>query len=148
MVEILVNTCVKAIDCEDIIQKLGRQMFESGYVKNSYISAVLDREKTSPTGLRTGSINVAIPHADPTYVNETTIAVATLKKPVAFHLMEDMDQEVDVGMVFLLAIKEPGEQTKFLKKLMSIFQNPNLLEKMMTIKNENILKEKICSLLN
>ena len=35
---------------EEVIQELGKRMFEKGYVKSTYIDAVLEREKTLPTG--------------------------------------------------------------------------------------------------
>lgn len=45
---------------EEVIQELGKRMFEKGYVKSTYIDAVLEREKTLPTGLDIGEMCVAI----------------------------------------------------------------------------------------
>lgn len=61
-------------------------MFEKGYVKSTYIDAVLEREKTLPTGLDIGEMCVAIPHTDSKHVNESNVALAVLKNPVEFRI--------------------------------------------------------------
>lgn len=130
------NAKVKAAHYQEVIRKLGQQLQKAGYVKDSYVNAVIEREKILPTGLRTGSINVAIPHTDLQHVNETVMAVATLDEPVKFHLMEDPSQEVDVDIVFLLGIARPKEQTELLSKLMSIFKDGDRLKKLKEARTE------------
>ena len=141
MDEKLINVNLNVKDSNEIIEVLGRQLLESGFVKETYINAVLKREENLPTGLRTGSVNVAIPHTDVTHVNKSAIAISTLEKPVNFSLMEDPTKEAEVELVFLLAVKEPEEQTKLLKSLMSIFQNKELLDQIKNAKNSRSLNE-------
>src|SRR5699024_3998821 len=141
MVETIINTKTNVKDSDEIIELLGQQLMDSGFVKETYVEAVLKREKTLPTGLKTGFVNVAIPHTDVTHVNKSAIAISTLEKPVNFSLMEDPTKEVDVEFVFLLAVKEPGEQTKLLKSLMSIFQNIELLNQMKNAKDSRSLND-------
>lgn len=113
---------------EEVIQELGKRMFEKGYVKSTYIDAVLEREKTLPTGLDIGEMCVAIPHTDSKHVNESNVALAVLKNPVEFRNMIDPSKKVEVMVVFLLAINDPDSQVTLLSKLMSVFQNVELLK--------------------
>lgn len=113
---------------EEVISELGKRMLKSGYVKNTYIDAVLEREKTLPTGLDIGEMCVAIPHTDSKHVNESNVAVAVLNNPVEFNNMIDPSKKVEVRIVFLLAINNPDSQVTLLSKLMSVFQNVNLLK--------------------
>lgn len=69
-------------------------MFEKGYVKSTYIDAVLEREKTLPTGLDIGEMCVAIPHTDSKHVNESNVALAVLKNPVEFRNMIDPSKKL------------------------------------------------------
>ncbi|NRT32884.1 PTS sugar transporter subunit IIA [Clostridium beijerinckii] len=113
---------------EEVIQELGKRMFEKGYVKSTYIDAVLEREKTLPTGLDIGEMCVAIPHTDSKHVNQSNVALAVLKNPVEFRNMIDPSKKVEVMVVFLLAINDPDSQVTLLSKLMSVFQNVELLK--------------------
>jgi galactitol PTS system EIIA component len=113
---------------EEVISELGKRMLKNGYVKNTYIDAVLEREKTLPTGLDIGEMCVAIPHTDSKHVNESNVAVAVLNNSVEFNNMIDPSKKVEVRIVFLLAINNPDSQVTLLSKLMSVFQNVNLLK--------------------
>ncbi len=62
---------VDATDREDAIRQLGKVMFDKGYVKDTYVDAVITREKSFPTGLPTEEVKVAIPHTDTTHVNSS-----------------------------------------------------------------------------
>ncbi|WP_026885764.1 PTS sugar transporter subunit IIA [Clostridium beijerinckii] len=123
---------------EEVIRELGKRMFEKGYVKHTYIDAVLEREKTLPTGLDIGEICVAIPHTDSKHVNESNVALAVLKNSVDFNNMIEPSKKVQVRVVFLLAINDPDSQVSLLSKLMSVFQNVNLLKQ---IRNSSNIEE-------
>ncbi|MFM2489807.1 PTS sugar transporter subunit IIA [Enterococcus avium] len=45
---------MKPQDYEEMITFLGKKMEELGYVKSTYVPAVLEREKGFPTGLQMG----------------------------------------------------------------------------------------------
>ncbi|MCC0634366.1 MULTISPECIES: PTS sugar transporter subunit IIA [unclassified Clostridioides] len=140
----LISLGLEANDYESIIRELGNKMYQKKYVKNTYINAVLEREKTLPTGLNIGEMCVAIPHTDSQHVNESNVAVGILKNPVKFNSMIDPTDNLDVELVFLLAVKNPDSQVKLLKDLMSVFQNIKLLR---DIKNAST-KEEVAELLN
>ena len=141
MVEKVIRTKLNVQDSQEAIRTLGEILLEAGFVKDTYIEAVLQREQTMPTGLNIGFINVAIPHTDSEHVNQSALALATLKKPVKFKLMEDPSKEAEVEIVFLLAVKDPMQQLDLLRKLMSIFQDQELLTKIQNAENDDELHE-------
>ncbi|MGB9813416.1 MAG: PTS sugar transporter subunit IIA [Thermovenabulum sp.] len=123
-------------DKTEAIEKLAERLESLGYVNGEYKNAVLEREKEFPTGLPTKGVGVAIPHTDIKYVIKSAIAVGILKKPVFFNVMGNPEEEVEVKVIFMLALKEPQLQINILRDLVDIFQNETLLEKIAESKNE------------
>jgi len=136
------------VDKTKVLTVMANRLIDKGYVKESYLPAVLNREEEYPTGLPTNGVGVAIPHADTKHVLKPGIAVATLKDPVKFNVMGNPEQEIDVKLLFMLAIKEPEVQVNILKKLVSIFQAKELLIKLISINCEKELADILNSLLN
>ena len=121
-----------AEDAEDIVNVLGKRLFEGGYTKESFVQAALDREKEMPTGLPlNGSFNAAIPHTDIEHVLKPGVAFATLKSPVIFHNMAVPDETVEVSMVFLLALDQPKAQIGMLQEIAGILQDPQMINDLM-----------------
>lgn len=83
-----------------VIRELGHKLLQQGYVKPGFIESVFEREEMGPTCLQGG---VAIPHADPQYVNKAGVAVATLVEPVEWWGLQ-------VDLVFLLALRVTDRQ--------------------------------------
>jgi len=114
-------------DREEILAKLAGLLYHKGYVKESFLSAVLKREQEFPTGLQTRITGVAIPHTDSEHVVRPALAVATLASPVQFHSMELPEKRIPVEIVLMLAIKKAEAQLDVLKRVMSILNNEKLL---------------------
>jgi PTS system galactitol-specific IIA component len=128
---ILVN--IDADNKEEIIRLLADLLVKNGCIKPEYYDIVIKREEQYPTGLPTEGIQVAIPHGfSEGCVMKPSIGVATLTRPVIFRNMADQDEELSVGIVFLLALTkaDAGE----LDKVMSIFSNGDLLRKLHSAK--------------
>ncbi|TZE81033.1 PTS sugar transporter subunit IIA [Calorimonas adulescens] len=123
---ILINFVAK--DKEELLEKMASIMTQKGLVKKTYIRSILEREKTFPTGLPADGFGIAIPHTYPDHVEETAMVVATLKDPIRFHVMGSPDNEIDVKIVFMLAVKDPNKQIQLLKNLMNIFQDREALQ--------------------
>ncbi|WP_110954666.1 PTS sugar transporter subunit IIA [Anaerosinus massiliensis] len=140
----LIALDVEALNSESIIKELGQRMLAKNYVKDSYITAVLNRESKLPTGLDLGAFCVAIPHTDSEHVNKSNFAVGILKNPVAFHSMSDPTKELEIGLVFLLAVKDAKAQVGLLGSLMKVFQNVELMKQIKSAKS----KDEIGELLN
>lgn len=115
-------------DFASLINLLGGEMENLGYVKDTYVNAVIEREKGFPTGLQMGEYGIAIPHTDKEHVNESAIAIATLKEPITVHSMINPDDQVKVQLVILMAVEDPDGQVKMLSKLMGLFQDIDTLK--------------------
>lgn len=124
------------IDKEQLLEQLGRLLFQNGYVKESYIQAIKEREATFPTGLNTTTYGIAIPHTDSKHVKEATIAVGVVRTPILFQEMGAEDVEVPVRLVFMLAIKEPEKQLETLQAVISLIENEEKMTALVQAKDE------------
>jgi len=115
---------------ESVIRVLGELLLQNGYVADSYIDAVLEREKEFPTGLPTEPFGVAIPHTDCKHVHRTGIAVGVLSNPVEFGVMGSPEGTVQVRIVFLIAVAEPEGQVKTLQNLALFLHRRDALERL------------------
>ncbi|VBB07755.1 phosphoenolpyruvate-dependent sugar phosphotransferase system eiia 2 [Lucifera butyrica] len=125
--EELVFLDYKAQENEELLKNLATILNHKGYVKTSYANAVISRERVFPTGLNTLGVKVAVPHTDPEHVNKAAILVAKLSTPVRFKEMGNSGGDVDVQLLFMLAVTDPKEHLATLSKLMSIFSNGDKL---------------------
>lgn len=138
---------IDADDSTTLLKQMSKKLVEKGYVKNSFVQAVIEREKKYPTGLPTLGVRVALPHTDSKHVIKSRIAIANLKKPVVFKEMGNGIRNVSVELVFMLAIHHPKEQIEVLKKLMNIFSKYEVLLSIKEAKDAseviNILEKQI-----
>jgi PTS system galactitol-specific IIA component len=125
---------------EDIIKKLGKLLFDNGFVKDTYTQAVLDREKVYPTGLQARVTGVAVPHTDTQHVLKPAIAIATLTKPVTFNLMATKDDKVEVEVVIMLAVHDAKLVIPILRKIIFILENDAALTKIKDAENKEEIK--------
>lgn len=121
---------------EEVITKLSNIALERGYVDDTYLTNVLNREKEYPTGLPS-EIPVAIPHIGEGCL-ESFLGVATLKKPVAFQSMGG-GQELEVKHVFLIGVTDPEVQVAFLQKLSGAIQRPEFLQMLSEADSSEVL---------
>lgn len=113
----------------EVIKNLGTLLHENGYVKDSFVQAVLDRENVFPTGLQVSSGDgVAIPHADAEHVKKSALGVAKLSNPVEFRAMGEPDKIIPVSIVMMLAIADPEKTVKVLRKVIYILENAKALQ--------------------
>lgn len=131
---------------EDVMKEVGGVLIKEGYAKESYIKALIKREKEFPTGLDINGVGVAIPHTDVSHVNEAATAIAVLNKPVKFIQMGTDDEPVDVSLVFMLAVVNPSAHIDHLNRILSIIQDTEVLKQLLEVKDKqqiiNIIKEK------
>jgi PTS system galactitol-specific IIA component len=121
-------TDLEAKDSSEAITRLGNLLYQHGFVRDSFVPAVLEREKVFATGLPTPEYHVAIPHTDPEHVIHPAIAIAVLKKPVEFGEMGNPDARLDVHIVCMLAVRQSDSLVTILQNLVEMFQTPGLLE--------------------
>lgn len=129
-----------AENSKDAIETMARELYKKGLVKKEYVDEILAREEIYPTGLYTGEINVAIPHCDYQFVNTKSIAVGILEKPIKFKKMDEPSEDVDISIIIMLAIDEPDNHIAYLTKVFGLVQNQELLNRLYSSNDEEILK--------
>lgn len=113
----------------DAIVQLGELLESTGCVKESWTGAALEREATFATGLPTPEVGVAIPHTDAEHVLKRAIAVGVLPQPVDFGEMGSPENTVPVRIVCALAVSDPDRLVTLLQRLVTLFQTPGLLKR-------------------
>lgn len=137
----LINSFVSVTNCEDAIRKTGKILYDNGFVKDTYVDAVVAREKDFPTGLQLKEIAVAIPHTDCVHVYKPGICITRLNKPITFIHMGEFERCVDVEIIFMMAIQNPSEQIDTLKRMVQIFSNEDVVRKFKDAKtNDQLFK--------
>lgn len=137
---------VEASSSKEVIKIAADELYRRGIVKEDFFEHVLLREKEFPTGLATDKYGIAIPHTDSKYVNRSQIEFVSLKSPVKFKNMGNMSEDVEVTHVFMIAMSQSHEQAETLAKLMGMFSDEELMQRMYECSSkeeyESILKEK------
>ncbi len=136
---ILVNEEVS--DRKEIINKLGKLLYDYGFVKESFTQAVLEREEAYPTGLNARVTGVAVPHTDTIHVLKPAVAIATLKNPVIFHGMGAPETEVEVRVVLMLAVHNPKEVVNILRKIIFVIEDDEAMRKILTANTKKEIKD-------
>lgn len=139
--EDLVILDVEAENYEDAIRQVGALLYNGGYVKDTYIDAVVEREADFPTGLILQDIEIAMPHTAGIHVNKPAVCVAKMKRPVEFGHMGDPDTKVKAEMLFMMAILDPDAQIETLQNMMGVFQNSQAVAEFKAAKTEKELFE-------
>lgn len=131
MKESLIFTGLRETDAEAVMTIVGKAMIREGYAKDSFVQALLDREKEFPTGLDIRGIGVAIPHTDACHVKQEGIALAVLKDPVSFRLMGEENSKIAVRLIFVLTLLHPHSHVERLQNLLNIIQDAAVLEQLL-----------------
>jgi PTS system galactitol-specific IIA component len=131
---------VEAATREELLRKLATKAFERGYVRETFLNAVIEREKLYPTALPTPVLKVAVPHAmDRSHVIKSVIVLAKLKHPVLFKEMGEGVNDVPVDVVFMLAVNGSKKQLAILQKVVGLFSNGKAMQAVKDAKTEQEL---------
>lgn len=134
----LILTDLEVKDSSEAITRLGNLLYKYGYVRDTFIPAVLEREAIFATGLPTPEYHVAIPHTDSEHVIHPAIAIATLKNPVVFGEMGNPEAKIDIHLVCMLAVNQSDSLVTLLQNLVEMFQSAGVLEQVMESDPVNI----------
>lgn len=126
---------------EEVLGFMANTLLSKGYVKETYPNAILKREKEFSTGLPGNGYGVAIPHTDPEHVNQSIMAVGLLKKPVKFKMMGNHDEQIEVELCFMLALKESHSHIQILQRLMNVIQDEAIMKKIKNVASQSELYE-------
>lgn len=113
------------VDGEDALRILALAAVEKGFAHESFIEAVVGRERTFPTGLPLPT-PVAIPHTDPHHVIRPALAALVPVRPLTFGELGGQDRKVEVELVLMLLVTDPKEQVSLLGRLITVLRAPDL----------------------
>lgn len=114
----------------DAIEALCALLEKKGKVNKAYVDCVIEREYAFPTGLPTQPYGVAIPHAFAKEdVLDPCIGVSLLRTPVKFAQAGGIEAtQVDVRLIFLLAITSADTHLQILSTLSKMFTDQQALQ--------------------
>ena len=137
-----------AKDQTDLFEQVASLLEERQIVTPTYRSALIEREKSFPTGLDMEFLgkdlpNVAIPHTDIVHNLTENVVVVRLDQPVTFHNMIAPDKEVQVSLLFFIINNSSSSQTNILAQLMDFFTSNGNLEALSKLDSEDKLYQYI-----
>lgn len=136
MEESVIFLNLEAADSGEVLKKVGTALVSEGYAKDTYVNGLIEREENFPTGLNIDGIGIAIPHTETCHVEKDGMALAVLKKPVKFFQMGTDSESIDVRLVFMLAVKDPGRHLKRLQRILDLIQDSSVLAQLLKAKDE------------
>lgn len=125
---------------DEAFEILARPLDREGIVKPGFLQGIRQREDKFPTGLPTIPFGVAIPHTDPQYVKQNAMSLGILKSPIAFGVMGSDNEQVDVRIIFLLALNEAQKQLNMLREITSIIKNEEVLSSLLGMNKHDIFE--------
>lgn len=126
---------------DELFSFIGKETNTLGLAKDTFESALKEREATYPTGLQLEKIGVAIPHSDAEHIIEEFISVVTVEEPVTFKSMEDANKTVEASIVFVLGLKKAEDQLATLQAIMQVIQDQEVLDSLLEAKNNDEVLE-------
>lgn len=130
---------------KEVLTALADHLYEEGYVTKDYNNSILEREEMFPTGLSTGAINIAIPHADIKNVKKGALCVGITDQPVKFNAMDEPDHKIDVSIIIMMALEEAHGHMEMLRKAVELIKNQNELKKILNAKDSKSAHEILAS---
>lgn len=141
----LIQIGIEASSRDDALKQVARPLVRLGFVAESYPELVCKRESEYPTGLPTLGAPVALAHADADGgVQGSHISLGILNEPVSFQSMEDMEEQLPVRIVFVLAMANAHEHLEMLTSMMQLIKNELLLASLLEVNST----ERACEILN
>ena len=116
----LIRLDCSASDYQKLFHLVAEELVEKDYVTDGYLTALLERERRFPTGLKTRFLNIALPHTDPEVIRIPFIFVVRNDRPITMLQMGDNSETPCQNFLFL-GIKDPKGQVGLLARLMEIF---------------------------
>lgn len=126
---------------DEYFEFVGEKLLSEGFVKETYVEALKNREKEFPTGLNL-PIGVAIPHTDADYVKKNTYIVSTFKNPIIFNEMGgEPDSEVNVKLAINIVMNDGNKHLEALQSLISKIQEESFVESVVNANSDEEIQE-------
>ncbi|MBC2577947.1 PTS sugar transporter subunit IIA [Peptostreptococcus russellii] len=116
-------------DSRELLSSISEELLSKGYVKDSFREGIMKREEEYPTAIQAENFSLAIPHTDSEHILKPGIAFVRLNNGCDFKEM-CTNEDIKVNMAFVLLVKEKEKQVSLLTKLMGLFSNNDILEKL------------------
>ncbi len=113
---------------DEALTTMARYLVDSGYCHESFVDAILERERIHPSGLPMPGHKIAIPHTDADHVKRSVILFARLKNPVPFRSMGDPNERLPVQMISMFALQEKKLTGDMLETLITVYQRHEVLD--------------------
>jgi PTS system galactitol-specific IIA component len=107
-------------DREELLGDLAAWLTANGYTTDGFADALLERERSYPTGLPTAGGGVAIPHADPRFARRAALVACRPAGPVGFRRMDDPSVTVDAELVVVLVLGDASRHMELLGGLAGV----------------------------
>lgn len=126
---------------EEALKLLTDEFKKKNLVEEDFHESIIKREESFPTGLQVKGAGIAIPHTDSDKVKKTQLGFLSLKEPVLFSDMGDKKHKIEINMIFMLGLKETHEQLAMLQKLMGVFQQEELVSRLLNCNSKEEFKQ-------
>lgn len=121
---------------EDVIKVMSDYLLDKGCISKEYYQATINREKIYPTGLPTVPIGTAIPHSEAENVLNPAVLLGILHNTVEFSDMSNRENKIDVGIVFLMALKGENNQINYLRNIADFCKHEENMKKIYNAKKK------------
>ncbi len=121
----------------DYFKKISERLQSLGYVRDTFLNAILIREENFPTALPLKPYIVAIPHVEPEHVIKPFIAVSRLKSSVEWREMAANENILSTKFVFMLGFLEYTDHVNLLQVLIENFQKHDLMDKLLNANDKD-----------
>jgi PTS system galactitol-specific IIA component len=118
-------------DWRDALTKLCVYAIRQGYAKSTLLDAIIDRERTCPTGFPVNdSRGVALPHEDIVHTKRPLVMIARPVSPLLFGRMGDARQNVAALLIIMVLSDDVERYPKTFEKLTSLLRDIGFVEKL------------------
>ncbi len=136
---------------EELFKVLSNQLLEQKLVKESFLSAITNREEEYPTAISLnindefktkGIEDIAVPHTEGKHCNITAVVYLRNKKKIGFNEMINPEKTLKVKHFFFI-LNDDNEEEKHVEvlgKIMGVSTNIDLIKKVQTEKINKVKK--------
>ena len=115
---------------EALFREINQLLSDKGYVEETYLQALINREENNPTAMQLEKIGVAIPHVDVEHIKEEKLVVVSCPEGIEFKQAEDPDEK-DAHIDFLMKLIGLFRQTEKMDTFLTT-QSPEEVKKLLT----------------
>ncbi|KAB7896334.1 PTS galactitol transporter subunit IIA [Rouxiella sp. S1S-2] len=120
---------------ENVFKYLHEKLTMAGIVKESYLEALIAREREYPTGIELDGYAVAIPHCDTEHALKPSIYILRTPQPILVN-QADGDNQLETQLIINLVVTNPLDQLQLLKSLFSNLQDKDFYKKLLELPAE------------